>query len=783
MIGPGGWVVGVFLRFQSNGPATMTRLASTTAAANAQLARQTGMIDKNALAMANYKRKLEDVRFAQMRFGTMGAGAIAGIGITAMGTALSHAAKLQQILLSIKNETGASTAQLGQFYDAAFQIADKNGMTVEASGEILRTISRLTAGQFDVNKMIKVAPVVADYASMVHFNRPEISVERAAQTGLQTAHLFRAYDPAALTKLLDSVYRLSGMMSEGPEEALRQMSYYVPMFKALGIGDQTSIATMALLDRAGFRNKVGTNVRAEVLEALGPLQLTKHAQTGKLNILQEMGLFKNGKFAFNRPDGSLDFFGELEAIGNFAQRERSRGIPAAEIAQKMFGALGKQGGTIAALFLDPQMAPILKGLRNYQNDPNVGLTSGGRQRDQGLAFQAGRAMNNGMAVVTELAYPWLNQMTDFFRKMGDTFHGAQVWLHQHREIEKTIGAVFAGITALSAVRFSIGVANMLTRGARALGMIAEEAPAATTLGRVSGALRAVDRIFTGGSIQWAAKASASFYRGALSLTTKVMDALTFAIEKSITPTGFGKAFGEAFASDLIAGVRGAFAALIAPFRALLMTPFLWIQNAFGRFGPQIAKWAPGIARDLDKVGGVIAKVAPWFGTLLERLTPLLNVAGIVLTPSPTAPGDLTPAEAAAEAHRHPGSAAARGGGWGSFDDKPRARPAHRMEHVNRVFHPTSRSARALDRAQHHPAPVSRERTRAVSGRAERHHHEGARTQVTIGKVEISLPNVKSGKDANQIADVLRNPRSMMASAASNARTHHNVPMVLSVPRT
>jgi hypothetical protein len=51
--------------------------------------------------------------------------------------------------------------------------------------------------------MLTIAPTVADYASKVHFNRPDISVEDAAKTGIQTAHLFRAYQPAALSKLLD----------------------------------------------------------------------------------------------------------------------------------------------------------------------------------------------------------------------------------------------------------------------------------------------------------------------------------------------------------------------------------------------------------------------------------------------------------------------------------------------------------------------------------------------------------------------------------------------------
>ena len=58
-------------------------------------------------------------------------------------------------------------------------------------------------------------------------------------------------------------------MVETPGQAVRQMTNYEPLFKGLKISDETSIAMMALLDRAGFRQKVGTNVRAMMLEELG----------------------------------------------------------------------------------------------------------------------------------------------------------------------------------------------------------------------------------------------------------------------------------------------------------------------------------------------------------------------------------------------------------------------------------------------------------------------------------------------------------------------------------
>jgi TP901 family phage tail tape measure protein len=454
----------------------MATLRAAVTATNAQLQRQQGAISAADLAMIRYTARMEALRASMLRVGVAAAALGAGIGFAAIGAAVSDAAKLQQILLSIKNETGASDSQIGKFYNTAFAVANQNGMTPVQAGEILRTISRLTSGQFTLDQMMKIAPTVAGYASSVHFNRPDISVDDAAKTGIQTAHLFRAYQPGQLTKLLDSVYRLSGLMAESPDAALRQMSYYVPLFKNLGIGNETSIAMMALLDRMGFQNKVGTNVRAEVLAALGPLQLTAHAQAGKIGYLKEMGLLDaHGKFAWNNKDGSVNFFGELSQLGTWVSKELKEGVTRADIARIMMSAFGKQGGTIAALFGDPQVAGILKGIRDYLRNQNVGLEAAKRNRDTGLGFQFTRAADNLKAVMTELGYPWLQSLTDFFRGMADDLHTFQEWLHHHRDAEKIIGGAFASVTGLlgaaAAIGATIQLANLvgLTSGLGILG--------------------------------------------------------------------------------------------------------------------------------------------------------------------------------------------------------------------------------------------------------------------------------------------------------------------------
>jgi TP901 family phage tail tape measure protein len=464
----GTWAVESVVHFSSNGVATMEKIGASTRAADVQLGRLTGQITAQEAAWLRYEAQLNRTRLAHHRLIEQLATGVTIVGVAAIGYSIDRAAKLQQILASIKNETGASGSQLGSIYNDIFNIGNRSGMNPIEAGEIWRTVSRLTAGQMTIAQMRSIAPFVADFASMVHFNRPDIDVNQAAMVGLSTSHLFRAYTEGALRPLLDKVYRLSGLMAETPDQALRQMSYYEPMFKGLGVDSNTSVAMMALLDRAGFRNKVGTNVRAMMLEALGPLQTTQFAQGGKLALLQSMGLFRNGKFAFNNADGSVNFMGVLGQLASWEHMQRLHGVSRGELTKELYGVFGRQGGTIASLMSDPTMVAFLGQITKYLHDPNVSLQAGMRNRDASLGFQFGRAVANLDAVFVELGYPWLDDLSKFFKALADDAHDLQAFLHGHRDIEKTIGGVVGMITTVAGAMVAVG---LVSRGLVFLGIL------------------------------------------------------------------------------------------------------------------------------------------------------------------------------------------------------------------------------------------------------------------------------------------------------------------------
>ena len=495
------WLISVMMRFTSNA-------GRVYAEAGAGADALSGKISKAELQMRRFNA-------TTVAMGTHVARSFATAGAAVIAFSAVQAAQLQRTLTAIRNETGADPRKIGGVYNNIFDIANKIGVSPNEAARSWLDISRLTAGQLSVAQMRQIAPSILGFSSMIHYNRPDVSVDEATQAGLQLVHLFRAYQPRQMVPLLDQAYRLSGLMAETPSQAVRQMSYYEPLFKGLKIDNNTSVAMMALLDRAGFRQKVGTNVRALMLEALGPLQLTKYAQSGKLDMLTQMGVFRGGQFAWNKPGGGVDYIGMLNALAAWAQRSERSGVPASKVAQIIYGTLGKQGGNIGQLVADPIIIGILNDIRRYQRDPNVSLAAGIRNRDNTLAFQAGRAWGNLMAVMTELGWHYIPTLTTAFRNLANSLHNLQAWMHGHQKETNLIAGGLAAATGVSALRwFGAGAFKLLDFFGALSGLKGAEGAA---MGGGEKMLRFFDNVFTAGLGRRVAPSFARFFGGLFDL--------------------------------------------------------------------------------------------------------------------------------------------------------------------------------------------------------------------------------------------------------------------------
>jgi hypothetical protein len=179
----------------------------------------------------------------------------AAAGGAGMVDAISSAASMQKTLIGVQNSTGASDAQIAALRQKAFDTGDVMGMTAAKTADLFAVIARSSGGvfndkngRFDMRAFTGSASTIAEIARMQNLTRG-VDTDHAAQTVIQLMHLFRTYSGAPLAQTGDLLTRLSEMMPDSLDVARNQFTYFLPQFKALGISNKDSVATMAMLDR------------------------------------------------------------------------------------------------------------------------------------------------------------------------------------------------------------------------------------------------------------------------------------------------------------------------------------------------------------------------------------------------------------------------------------------------------------------------------------------------------------------------------------------------------
>ena len=362
---------------------------------------------------------------------------------------ISSAATMQKALIGVKNATGASNMQIDAIRQRAFDLGDQTGTTGVKAAEMLGVIARSTGGifadkktgGFDMNAFMAIAPTIFKVAKIQNLTRG-VDMNHAVQTEIQLAHLFRSYSGASMNQTGDLLVRLSEMMPDSLDVARNQFTYFLPQFKALGVSDKDSVATMAFLDRFGYgRGKGGTNVSDLVQASLGGLQLTTHAQKGKDALLQQIGVIDstgNSKFF---TDKGADLLGFLTQLNKFAT-----GHGRTATVKDFKSAFGIQGARIADLTLDPQFVKQLQYIKGIMNNKSISLFNQFGSFGNSADVQIPRAFNNIQSVLTEIGYQLLPGVTIGFRNLGDAARDVQHWLHEHRHAEREImyGAIRMG---------------------------------------------------------------------------------------------------------------------------------------------------------------------------------------------------------------------------------------------------------------------------------------------------------------------------------------------------
>lgn len=362
-----------------------------------------------------------------------GGGAALGLGVDAF----HEAAKLQQILVSIQNVTGTNAQQIATARALAFDVGSMTNMSVVQTGSMLREIVRQSQGAMPFGSMLSLLPEVAKMQVVLGTTRG-MRPEETTDTVMSLVHLFRQYNPKKMPGEMDTILRMLELSSAPPSQVVRQMTYFEPVLKNLHVSDNDASALMVAMSRFGMaKGKGGTSLQDLALQALGPLQMTQHLQKGKAALLGAGTrnipgldvLDAHGKSRFFTDKGG-NIFGFLDKLAEYEKKHGS------VMAQRVFtGAFGVQGSRIASVLADPTMIDQLHKIEQAVKDQkSLGLDEQFRTI-RGTAGQAERhAFQNFQSLMTEVGDYALPGFTKGLNDLGDAFHQAQHWMHDHREL-------------------------------------------------------------------------------------------------------------------------------------------------------------------------------------------------------------------------------------------------------------------------------------------------------------------------------------------------------------
>jgi len=364
-----------------------------------------------------------------------------------------EAAKLQTILTSTQNIIGANAKQMEQIRHAAFEVGNRNAMSAVQTAEMFRDLSRQSAGAMPLSAMVSMLPQMAKMQVVLGAARG-FSPHQTVDSVMALTHLFRQYDPKGQTKMFDTILRMGELMPDNLQRAVTSMTYFVPTLKNMHVKDEEAAALMVALSRFGMgKNKGGTSLQNLFMGALGPLQMTSHAQKGKasllgpknLNVIDEHG---NSRF-FTSTSG--DPMGYLMALYKFAQK-----VGSVQFAKVMEGAYGKVGSRFGVLAGDPIIVDQLN--RTYDaitKQRSLGLDSQSHTIFSTAGFAMSRSEKNFQSLATEVGGLALPGVTKGFTDLADAMHNAQFWLHQHAALEKSIQkAIVDGVVGVE--RYLVG---------------------------------------------------------------------------------------------------------------------------------------------------------------------------------------------------------------------------------------------------------------------------------------------------------------------------------------
>jgi|GEM_PF-4635291 TP901 family phage tail tape measure protein len=472
-------LVGIAIRFTSNGVLTMERLAAATAGANARLNEQTAALARQQAAM--------------QRMRGMVAGGIAIGGAAAIIASIKAAADLQIAMVNVRAATGASADEFDRLQR---MVVATSGITAQSATTIARELgAAASAGLNQPGRLLSAFPQIAKAADVLWLSPKNIDAVESVTQMSKLSHLFAAYSGKPLAEMIDQAVRLMYTQPENVSKLINQGKYFIPAGLSLGVSMHDLFLEAQTMGQTGLLTGRGGTGLARYLEYLaGSPSITEFRSKVQRKAFMDLGLFDaSGRNKFVDAQGHL----ELErSISYLTQLRKS--MTDVRFASDVYQAFLQQGGQYILAVTRPEVQA--QKVLNEQAaarlaPPGQAVEVIWQQYAKTLKFAFNDFWTNVVNVMMETFSPTLPALTKFFTDFANVLRGWADWLYNHKDFAFGIAIAAMG-TVVSAARYAASQLINLSATIEALGLAARRGtlggPGGVFLGGGRGAVAAAE---------------------------------------------------------------------------------------------------------------------------------------------------------------------------------------------------------------------------------------------------------------------------------------------------
>lgn len=383
--------------------------------------------------------------------------------------AIDKAAELQKQMIGVQVATRGTVGEMDSMRKAIEGIASNTVFSNIDVAKMAKTIASGTGlGAKDVQGLL---PEYAKFAD-VQLLMKGTPYEKSVVDAIRLAHTAGKYDPASLSKYLDTLTKASFIVPGDLGEVGHALKYSQGMGKAaLGIDDDQMVLMTALLNRLGFAgSRGGTNLIAAMTRDI-PGVFGSGLLTGKSGeALKAMRMVDANGHAKAMIGGKFDTFAWMGELSEYIAREMAsnpENIARENIMRNFQHAYGTQGARVASLLSDPQAIDQLKMIgQAFQQYGGVDAVQK-KFADESVAQQWMNAKTNFVSAMTELGMTLLPMASRALTRLNGELQGLIKWITENQGKTKALAYGFLGLSA--AMAFG-GTVMLLTAGFKGLGL-------------------------------------------------------------------------------------------------------------------------------------------------------------------------------------------------------------------------------------------------------------------------------------------------------------------------